>query len=803
MTAPTIDYVQYTEKVVGANHPSLQDVTNRPLMQFLSALNMDPAQPITGMKGPYYNVKTLGAKGDGVTNDYNVIVYANTLAAITGGQVYFPGGRYKCWGPRITVPTNVTWIGDESYLVTIDCSGCTDATDTITASGSLTALPALGSNVTIGDRVIHFASAPSLVPGDVFLLYNSTDFSWSNARFYYRAGEFFKVTSIAGNDVTIENIAYDSYTSGATTSPYKLIPTVNTFRHLTFVFNTGVFGLRISNGKDCAFEDLIGSGTDEAQFSISMCYNTIFDNIKVDDYTPIIGENYGVMLGNSQRVIVRGSNLSTFRHGLTTGGGSFIGAVPCRQILIADSIISSKGNIQGADLHGNIEYCLWCNNQIPNGLVIGGDYAAVVGNMIGSTPNTVAATNDGVAIYGTEFNGGNFIVSSNAVQANGLTTTALVYFADFQDTTRGGHVKISNNKLNYRTYDELGIYVYNFANTGPIDITVNDNAHDAISNGTTRYGVYIRGYSVDASKGGFRSVTIDGEELKYASVRVEQTSSELISISNVKSSYAAKEGITILAQVSGYRAGLTEQLILLDNIKVYKPNFGGILAVGDGDGSKTIIKRHNNTAINTNQGGSSGSSITDSSLYAKTASLVISTHNLIGKNPSDAGSQLRSYGYSGIITLYENDDYDIGALASTYTSVTNRYIGEKSTISGYNQAAVVATQTNVELARADGRWVAVRQGYITGIVVKSSLARTAGTCTISIFKNTGLSGAVGAQIGTLTAILDGTNTSFKATTQTILTDTFNAGDEIYAVVTTTGTWTPITAAIKVSIEVEM
>jgi hypothetical protein len=79
--------------------------------------------------------------------------------------------------------------------------------------------------------------------------------------------------------------------------------------------------------------------------------------------------------------------------------------------------------------------------------------------------------------------------------------------------------------------------------------------------------------------------------------------------------------------------------------------------------------------------------------------------------------------------------------------------------------------------------------------VTSTEARTAGTLTVEVIKWPG-------NVGTnLTAMLDGTNTTFKATTQAKDKFIFNAGDNLTVWVSTVG-WTPTTADIRVSIEVE-
>ena len=124
------------------------------------------------------------------------------------------------------------------------------------------------------------------------------------------------------------------------------------------------------------------------------------------------------------------------------------------------------------------------------------------------------------------------------------------------------------------------------------------------------------------------------------------------------------------------------------------------------------------------------------------------------------------------------------------------------TIDGFYQDNVAASQTNVELIRAVGRWRATQAGSITGVVATMTEARTAGTLTVTVFKNTGLAGAAGSSVG-LTAVIDGTNTSRKATTQAKDTDTFAAGDELYLVVTTDSGWLPVTSDLIAALEVEV
>lgn len=143
-------------------------------------------------------------------------------------------------------------------------------------------------------------------------------------------------------------------------------------------------------------------------------------------------------------------------------------------------------------------------------------------------------------------------------------------------------------------------------------------------------------------------------------------------------------------------------------------------------------------------------------------------------------------------------------LDATGLTITNDIVaagGFRQTIDGFNVDNIAASVTNQEIVRAVGRFRAVRPGSVTGVVVTSTEARTANTCTVDVYKNTGLAGAAGSSIG-LTAVLDGTNTSRKATTQAKDADTFAAGDELYIVYTTSAGWTPTTADLRCALEVE-
>lgn len=121
----------------------------------------------------------------------------------------------------------------------------------------------------------------------------------------------------------------------------------------------------------------------------------------------------------------------------------------------------------------------------------------------------------------------------------------------------------------------------------------------------------------------------------------------------------------------------------------------------------------------------------------------------------------------------------------------------------FTQENVAASQTDVELFRAGctdarGRFQADRPGSVVGVEVQLTEARTAGTLTVHLWSsNNALHGGAGAQLGTTEVVIDGTHTSKFRSSRTPGLAAFVAGDEVWPTVTTTGSWTPTTADLRV------
>lgn len=129
--------------------------------------------------------------------------------------------------------------------------------------------------------------------------------------------------------------------------------------------------------------------------------------------------------------------------------------------------------------------------------------------------------------------------------------------------------------------------------------------------------------------------------------------------------------------------------------------------------------------------------------------------------------------------------------------------GYRQPLEGWYQDNVAASQTNVPLNRwttsgvptgFPNKYIAKRAGSLRGVWVKTNAARAGGTLTVTVYKN-GVATA-------LTAVLDGTNTTFKFTESAKDAIAIAAGDELDVRITTDAGWLPTTADIGAGIEIE-
>ena len=334
------------------------------------------------------NVKQFGAKGDGTTDD--TTAFRNAINS--GYAVYVPKGHYIVT-EAIENTTGLTMFGDGDETI-LDYGDSLPSSVGLTVSGSLEQIADI-SDATKGDITVTFASAHELSVGDVFCIYDPTH-SWSGFRAYYPKGEWCEVAGVNGNTVTLSNQLYDSYT-GADCDIYKLNSVPVDLHDFRIIGTSTYILLSVVMCKDVKLSNISAYLEKEIAISVGRCYNVLANNINAYNKGST-GNDYGLAIGNSQKVMVNGGTFYGRRHGITTGGSDVLCNVTCRNIRISQATLDSIDNFS-ADNHGNAEDCVWRDCYMSKGVSVAGKDVIVIDCRIKNATS-------GSVVYLSEFKGG-------------------------------------------------------------------------------------------------------------------------------------------------------------------------------------------------------------------------------------------------------------------------------------------------------------------------------------------------------------------------------------------------------------
>jgi polygalacturonase len=201
--------------------------------------------------GPYLlhaqvSVKSYGAKGDGYTDDGKAI-----QAALHSGKspVYFEAGKTYRTSITLTVPSNVTVIGNKAILKPNSSFPSVNDIPVITTDNNMNTYT---DNVSIyvkkGYATFSYGSAYKLKVGAIVLLSGSTYAPG------YQYGWYSKIVSISGTTVTLYNKAMQSFTAKSL-SQYTISNNV----HIKSLFvnlkgRTKGCGIRLKNSTNSTIE---------------------------------------------------------------------------------------------------------------------------------------------------------------------------------------------------------------------------------------------------------------------------------------------------------------------------------------------------------------------------------------------------------------------------------------------------------------------------------------------------------------------------------------------------------------------
>lgn len=332
---------------------------------------------------------------------------------------------------QVNLPANVDL---DLTSVTLDFSAASIASfpDLIClrpAPGTLVQLPALSADTVIGTYSITFSAAHNLAPGDAINLHDDKPYSYSAFRTNYYQGQFAVVRSVSGLTVNLTapilasmSIVLDG--NGKGLKVYKMNPCRPKIRGGDILMPASgamIAGLMSDVGRNAQFEyvRVFGSSGAGIIHQRALGCTSLFCET-YSDRDVLTFDNYGHGLSNAQHCLIKGGAFHARRHGITMGGTDLPGSVPTR-FCVVDSAETASWDIQGSDMHGNVEHCQYVNCIHRNGVTISGNHNSVRGGAVFAP--ALAATGNGVAISINEMRGTSFLFEGFKIFADGDPST--------------------------------------------------------------------------------------------------------------------------------------------------------------------------------------------------------------------------------------------------------------------------------------------------------------------------------------------------------------------------------------------
>lgn len=624
----------------------------------------------------YSNFKNfVGGDQTGVIDSTNAL-----LAGFNrGGLVQMQSGIYKVSGSDIPIPAGIQWegLGD----VTIDMTTADPSEAFMLAEGSLTLLPAISANILFGSRSITFDSPPAVNIGDIIVIQDQTDFSYSVYRSYYKKGEYLTVLSVSGNTITTTSAIYDAYTTGANLKAWKMNPVTVGIRNIKFRFKTGVDipGIKIKHGRNCQLEWLDLQGSRHAQLYMDRCYGMALSRIYTRDYNAAAGLNYG-FLGNGQRYSLTNCDLSATRHGGDFGGEDQDGSVINREITISGGIMSSTGGDTGFKFHGNSEHCSVLGVALPNGLTLGGDYFTVKGcPIIGNDNNLTYCIADGENV------GLNYEIVGNILRASRNHSEGIVSLSVRAGTRNKSVMKFSNKVIlgtfGHPDYPDVagsprptyGVQVAVVGTPLTDDITLIFGGEYSTEETVVGevYGIYVN----PSAAAGFKRVILDDPILDKCGIRIRPNIGR--GVGSFKSHDALDAGLDMPIRLS---PSITDQFYNFWNVDIVGAQKTGIRAVMQ-NGARGQIRF--STIYNCAQ--TPVGSALDTSIYWNGGVMLELLNNTLG-DTSASPTSTELFVVDGTDELFNEGNVNIGenvnSLEPSITGVTTDWTGIKKLVNG-------------------------------------------------------------------------------------------------------------------------
>ncbi|WP_312057100.1 phage tailspike polysaccharide lyase family protein [Acinetobacter courvalinii] len=268
----------------------------------------------------------------------------------------------------------------------------------ISINGAMENVSNISSEAKLGEFSIILSDTSNILPGDILILHNTIESSFSAHRSYYCDGEFVKVRSVSANLLTLEEALLTDYPAALTSKVFKISPAHVEIEggnfiaggkyalHLSLCYSSTISPSKVVN--ELASTSAFGALIIEKCLDISILGGYYFKKFNAGS-----GTDYGISISNSQNIRINNVNAFGGRHAIAAGGSGTDGAVPCRFVEISSSYLTNDpaSKVHCADFHGNTIDSYYMNCRISGGITLSGERCYSLKNVISKYDNDYVA----------------------------------------------------------------------------------------------------------------------------------------------------------------------------------------------------------------------------------------------------------------------------------------------------------------------------------------------------------------------------------------------------------------------------
>lgn len=391
-------------------------------------------------------------------DDYSDALIGSSLSAKDRNVTWLLSGQYRT-SKQVTVPSGVHVQSMPGSKIFADGASFETQDNAVVFFGSKNKflLPSLSVDPTAGAITITFSAAHGLAVGDVFVIFNPSDFSYLASRAYYKQGEFCRVAELISPTevkldapLVVSQLSSDVECWYLDVSAYSFDGRFGVHLDATGMSNKSIAAIRMVQLCDTDISGIKAEAImSTAAISLSRCVNIQGGSVNAQQSGDSgTGTDYGLVIGNSQSITLSGKFCGR-RHGATTGGSAEPPCAPNRWCDVRGefSNLVIDGSLGAANWHGNSEFCSY------GGVIRGG--AGGGGNHNSLAPGT-KVYDEYCTIYMGEMKGWDFdfsftehFVSGDPLGAigRGAIDVGGNSFASSDFTTEGGVFSLNGGKI--------------------------------------------------------------------------------------------------------------------------------------------------------------------------------------------------------------------------------------------------------------------------------------------------------------------------------------------------------------------